>query len=35
MSILSDFLAKLAHSLDLVILFIAQQGKQDTVGAVS
>lgn len=27
-------LAKLAHSLDLVILFIAQQGKQDTVGGV-
>ena len=27
-------LAKLAHSLDLVILFIAQQGKQDTAGGV-
>lgn len=27
-------LAKLAHSLDLVILFIAQQGKQDTLGGV-
>lgn len=27
-------LAKLSHSLDLVILFIAQQGKQDTVGGV-